>query len=152
MAVRSGGITVDVQGLAEAFNLLEEAEEKASDLRPAFRLFDVSVREFTDDQFRTEGAEGGVPWADLLPETWAKRRRSGGNRGGILWDTANLRLNLLNRPLRSFKRQEYRRGTDVPYAGHVAGPETERPMYPEDRDIPVLERALERAVIAHLES
>lgn len=151
---QGGGISVDVENLSEVLSRLDDARSKARDVSPAFRVFDTEVRRFLDLQFRTSGTFGQEPWADLAPSTVRKRRRSGANRGGEilpLWDTANLRRSLLNRPLRVFRSDEYRRGTDVPYANIVGGPETERPIFPE-RSQPFLEIALKDALEEHFEA
>lgn len=149
---RGGGIDVDIQGLREALREVGEKGRRAANLKPAFQLFRHSVRQFADLQFRTAGSFGQVPWKDLAPETVRRRRRTGANRGGAvrpLWDTGNFRSNLLNRPLVEIDRDRFSYGTHTPYARHVAGPDTDRPMFP-DVESPFLEQSLEEAVEAHL--
>lgn len=152
MPAKSGGLDVEFVGLKEALAKLEAKGKKARDLTSAFRRFDrESVRPFLDEQFQTAGAFGGHPWAPLKASTQKKRRRPGGNRGGVdhpLWDTGNLRSKLLNRPIRLITRDEYRRGTDVPYARHAGGPDTDRPIFPEG-PVPVLEAGLLAALELH---
>jgi phage gpG-like protein len=78
---------------------LESFQNSLADNSPALKLIADDFREMISEQFATEGAAGGTPWAGLAPSTLRARR--GGS--GILNSTSVLLASL----------------TDPDSAGHV---------------------------------
>ncbi|MHC4647633.1 MAG: phage virion morphogenesis protein [Planctomycetota bacterium] len=99
---------------------LRELAKRTKDLRPAFHKIDKHVSTVFRRQFGTEGAFGGERWDPLKPETIkARRRQSGGNRGGILRNFNRLWGSLVKvgpESIQIIRSHYYERGTAVPYA------------------------------------
>lgn len=97
-----------------AQKVLREVERAARDLRPWFTSYlDPEVTRFYEQQFRTEGRFGGIPWAPLASLTIKLRRRRGHGFGAILRDTDDMYRKFTHSGglgLRVIKKNEYRRG------------------------------------------
>lgn len=78
---------------------LESFQNSLADNAPALKLIADDFREMIREQFASEGAAGGTPWAELAPSTLRARR----GRSGILNSTGALLASL----------------TDADSAGHV---------------------------------
>lgn len=131
---REGGFRVRIEGVDEVLEEIEVREEKADDLRLAFRTFDqLEVDPFTQRQFRTAGTFGQHPWEPIQPESVASRAENRGGARRPLWDTATFKESLEQpgpQSVRVYQRDRMVHGTNVPYA-HVGRPDGPRPVYPD---------------------
>lgn len=94
--------------------------DRAEDLTPAFAMgVDPYLTSEISEQFASEGAHFGDPWAPLAERTLKARRRPGHGRGGILRDTDMLYNAFVNPfddgAIRVIDAQSYQRGVSVPY-------------------------------------
>lgn len=76
--------TANSEGIAR---VLENFQASLADNSRALAGVADDARQMIVEQFATEGAAGGTPWAPLAPSTL---RRSGGARAGILYVTGAL--------------------------------------------------------------
>lgn len=107
-------VTVDLSGL-------DALQRRTDDLRPLFAgSIDRSVTKLFERQFASEGAWGGVKWAQHRALTRTLRARPGHGRGGILRDTNRLWASFVKsggpESVRRITASEYVRGSSVPYA------------------------------------
>ncbi len=113
-------LNVQLKGLAEAIREVEDRTGKTSDFSTAFLEVDLAVGSFFRRRFDAEGgSDGSSKWSPLAPSTLKARQRSGGNRGGILWDFGNLRASLAKLgpdSIRVITSHSYERGTNRPGA------------------------------------
>ena len=95
---------------------LESFESSLADNAAALRLVADDFREMVAEQFASEGAAGGTPWAALAPST-LRRRRAG---SGPLNSTGALLSSLFDVGSAGHVEEEDGRsltlGTDLPYA------------------------------------
>ena len=95
---------------------LEAFEISLADNSPALRLIADDFREMIAEQFATEGAAGGTPWAALAPST-LRGRRSGSS---ILNSTGALLASLIDAGaaghVEESDRQSITLGSRLPYA------------------------------------
>jgi len=110
-------VTVDIREALQRFDVLQRS---LRDFRPAFVVIDKHVTTVFARQFASLGAFGGTLWAALRPSTIRARASVGRGRGGILRDTNRLWASLVKgrgpESVRVIGKDDYRRGTAVPYA------------------------------------
>jgi hypothetical protein len=83
-------VEIELRGFTEAEKALEGFAATMVDLRPFWPLVVPITIAFFGEQFATEGAAGGAPWAPLAPSTIAEKARHGGGTS-ILVDTGQMR-------------------------------------------------------------
>lgn len=113
---------------------IEAREEKARDLRMPFRVFDREVNSFARQQFDTAGSHGGEPWDPIQPASVSSRMENRGGADHPLWDTGRFRASAVEvgpESVRDIRRDRYRRGSLVGYAGFIASPRGPRPLFPD---------------------
>jgi len=84
-------ITVDID---EAKKMLAKVGRRM-DTRVVGKLIGMGLVEWVDNQFRTEGRQGGKPWKELKPNTIYTRRK-GSSR--VLQDTGRLKQSFTGPP------------------------------------------------------
>lgn len=94
--------------------------DRASDLTPAFAMgVDPYLTNELMEQFASEGAHFGDPWAPLAERTLQARKRPGHGRGGILRDTDAMYNAFINPfddgAIRIIDPRSYQRGVSTPY-------------------------------------
>jgi morphogenesis family protein len=161
--------------LDDALAMLSDVERRTVDLRRVFMgEIDSSVTEFFEQQFLTEGARGGQPWAPVSQLTSKLRRRPGHGHEGpteVLQD-ANVMWGSFVKSggpdsVRVIEPQRYVRGSAVPYAAAhqkaqtisklfgrpLKHPKTvpARPVVPATMPADLI-RSWENMVVRHLES
>ena len=95
---------------------LQVLQVNVSDLSPSMGMIAEDIREMEAEQFASEGAASGTPWAALAPSTL--KRKGGGGR--ILQATGTL-LDSLTDPesthhVEAMDKLSLAIGTDLPYA------------------------------------
>lgn len=116
-----GGTRVEMDS---ALAMLSEVERRTADLRLVFMgPIDASVTTFFEEQFATQGARGGTPWAPVSELTSKLRGRPGHGHEGpnaILRDANVLWGSYVKSggpdSVRVIEPQEYVRGSAAPYA------------------------------------
>src|SRR5689334_22402642 len=106
--------------LGPAQELLADVGARAADLRPVWNdVVDPDFSAFGEQQFATEGAAGGTPWAPLSPATVTWKARFGRAGMGILRFFNRLWSSLTKRggedSLRLYEPLAAHLGTSVPY-------------------------------------
>lgn len=126
-------VTITSHGITEVSRGLQASKVRIEDLTGAWPHVDRVFHEQVAQQFRSDGAQGGAPWAPLAPRTQAERRRRGlGPSRPILRRTGALldSLTKMNSDAISVHTaSSYRRGTGVEYYGYHAStaPRTKLP-------------------------
>jgi phage gpG-like protein len=116
-------VSISVAGEADVDRMLRGLDEAASDLSPAWPAVDAVLHQVIAQQFRSEGAHGGSPWAPLAHRTQLQRRRLGfGPAHPILRRTGTLMRSLTDSTasgaLRVHLPLAYRFGSLVEYFGY----------------------------------
>lgn len=171
MSLDFAGTRVEID---DALKMLSAVERRTVDLRRVFMgPIDASVTEFFTDQFATQGARGGSPWAPVSELTSKLRGRPGHGHEGpsaVLRDTNVLWGSFVKSggpdSVRAIAPQQYVRGSAVPYApAHqkareitklfgrpLKRPRTApaRPVVPETMPADLI-RSWENMIVRHLE-
>ena len=114
-----GRIQVDLSQLSEA---IKDFITGLKDFRPLWRdkIHPSTVR-FFQRQFRTEGREGGDPWAPLRPATIRIKRDAGRSRMGVLRFSNELWASLTKlggpKAVVNISKKAFERGTSVQSGG-----------------------------------
>jgi phage gpG-like protein len=114
------GTTMIFEGTVSSQNFdraLDNFQAVLADNSEALAAVADDLRQMIAEQFATEGAAGGTPWAPLAPSTV---RRTRGARGGILYATGAL-LGSLTDPgapghVEQLDEQSLLFGSELPYA------------------------------------
>ncbi|MCX8016390.1 MAG: phage virion morphogenesis protein [Rhodocyclaceae bacterium] len=102
-------IRIDIDD-REVRQALERLQQRVSDLTPAMREIAMELEARALTRFETERDPAGRPWQPLSPVTLARKK----GRGGILYQTGDLRGSITSRAGRDFA--EVGAGGNVPYA------------------------------------
>lgn len=109
----------EVVGLRRLNRKLEEASDRAADLRPVWVGLDRRFTERHQEQFETEGSLTGG-WPPLDPEYRRQKEAARGQRTTIMQKFGNLLKSMVNpfdpNAVHRARKQSYERGTALLYA------------------------------------
>lgn len=105
---------IEVSGIDETQQRLEEIRARLADLTPVMQVAVADTVTLIDDSFDGQRSPGGQPWAPLSAITIARRRRGPGNGfPRILINTGRLRQSITGQA----GNKGFHFGTNVVYAG-----------------------------------